>query len=38
MRDYGKFLESKGEAPVTVQRLETVEEVLQAADVRWLVF
>ncbi|GAB4822543.1 hypothetical protein N2152v2_009589 [Parachlorella kessleri] len=31
--DYGKLLESKGERPVTVKRLESVEEVLQQADV-----
>lgn len=31
--DYGKLLESKGERAVTVRRCETVEEVLQAADV-----
>lgn len=34
--DYGRFLASKGEKPVTVQRFETVEEVLKTADVCWL--
>ena len=29
-----RLLESKGEAPVTCTKLETVEEVLKAADVR----
>ena len=29
----GEFLKSKGERPVTVTRLETVEDVLKAADV-----
>jgi glycerate dehydrogenase len=33
VRDYGKFLESKGERPVSVERKETVEDVLSAADV-----
>jgi hypothetical protein len=32
-RDYGKLLESKGEKAVTVQRMETVEEVLKVSDV-----
>jgi lactate dehydrogenase-like 2-hydroxyacid dehydrogenase len=31
--DYGKLLQQHGERPVTVRRLETVEEVLQQADV-----
>eukprot|EP00873_Tetraselmis_striata_P009076 jgi/Tetstr1/429340/TSEL_019258.t1 len=30
---YGEFLKSQGERPVTVRRLETVEEVLREADV-----
>lgn len=30
---YGEFLKSRGERPVTVKRLGTVEEVLKAADV-----
>ena len=33
--DYGKLLESRGERPVSVKRLESVEEVLQQADVSW---
>lgn len=33
INDYGKLLQSKGEAPVTVRRCETVEEVLREADV-----
>ena len=31
--DYGKLLASKGERAVTVRRCDTVEEVLQQADV-----
>ena len=31
--DYGKLLESKGEPPVTITKLDTVEDVLKAADV-----
>ena len=34
IRDYGKLLESKGERPVAIRKLETVEEVLKEADVR----
>ena len=31
--DYSKLVESRGEAPITVKRLETVEEVLKESDV-----
>ena len=31
--DYGKFLESKGEPAVTCTKVDTVEELLQTADV-----
>ena len=31
--DYGKLLEKKGEKPVTVRKCETIEEVLEKADV-----
>lgn len=34
IRDYSKLVESKGEEPITITKLETVDEVLQAADVR----
>lgn len=34
IRDYGKLLEAKGERPVSIRKLETVEEVLKEADVR----
>ncbi|PSC68951.1 glycerate dehydrogenase [Micractinium conductrix] len=33
VKDYSKLLESKGERPLSVRRCETVEEVLQLADV-----
>ena len=36
IRDYGKLLESKGEPPVTITKLDTVEDVLKAADVSLL--
>jgi len=32
--EYGKLLESKGERAVTIEKLETVEDVLKRADVR----
>lgn len=32
--DYSKLLESKGEPGVSITKLETVEDVLKAADVR----
>ncbi len=32
--DYSKFLESKGEPGITCTKVETVEELLQTADVR----
>lgn len=31
--DYAKLLESKGEPGITIRKLETVDEVLQEADV-----
>ena len=31
--DYSKLLESKGEEGITIRKLETVDEVLQEADV-----
>lgn len=34
--DYGTFLKERGERPVSVTRVETVNEVLQQADVRSL--
>ena len=34
VKEYSQLLESRGEAPVTVQRLESVEAVLKASDVR----
>ncbi len=34
IRSYGQLLAANGERPVTVTRLETMEEVLQQADVR----
>ncbi len=33
IRDYAKLLESKGEPGITIRKLETVDEVLQEADV-----
>jgi hypothetical protein len=32
--DYGEFLKQRGERPVTVKRLESVDEVLEQSDVR----
>ena len=32
--DYGAFLKEQGERPVTVRRVETVDEVLEQSDVR----
>ena len=34
VRDYGRLLESKGERPIKCTQLETVEDVLKAADVQ----
>ena len=33
IQDYSKLLESKGEPGITIRKLETVDEVLQEADV-----
>jgi hypothetical protein len=33
--DYGAFLKDKGEKAVTVQRLESVDEVLEQSDVSY---
>ncbi len=33
IRDYSKLVESRGEPPISIHKLETVEEVLQEADV-----
>ncbi len=33
--DYGDLLESKGEPRITCRKIETVEELLQTADVRF---
>ena len=38
VNDYGKFLEQRGERKVTAQRCESVNDVLQQADVRLLLF
>lgn len=32
--DYGAFLKERGESPVTVKRVDTVDEVLEQSDVR----
>jgi hypothetical protein len=34
VEDYGAFLKQRGERPVTVTCVNTIEEVLQQADVR----
>lgn len=34
--DYSSLLESKGEAPITCRKIDSVEELLQTADVRIL--
>jgi len=33
IRDYSKLVESRGEPPITIRKLDTVEEVLREADV-----
>jgi hydroxypyruvate reductase 1 len=38
VEDYGAFLKQRGERPVTVTRMNTVEEVLRQADVRSCLF
>ena len=32
--DYGAFLKERGENPITVKRVDTVDEVLEQSDVR----
>lgn len=34
VKEYSQLLESRGEAPVTITRMDAVEDVLKASDVR----